>query len=188
MSNSDREKEDKFFIVGMTYKEAVQFLCDSGYFYSQVVKFQEGRGPDYFWDLNDKDFIRFRPKANTLEDGTVESHLTVKREDRGTVVDRLEINVPTRDPKKAYNFACSIWGEPDGYLYKDFVVMWLGDEYNVCLYQADFLDEAVLEIECDSKELREKTLTDLYMIGMGLKRLNESLYSLHKKYRSVKNG
>lgn len=174
----NRELEKKFKVTdGRTYQEVMAMLTGTPFFSNNIKEVVVGHGPDYFWSLGEEDFIRFRPRAQSDGMGFT-SHLTVKREDKGDTIDRVEINVPSKSPEKTLAFAKEVWGEPCNVIDKDYTVIWLGENLNVCVYTTDFSDEIILEIEGDCIRQIEKVQVDLFVVGLELEQIHSSLFKM----------
>ena len=132
-----------------------------------------GISTDQFWKAPNVDFIRLR--ANTKE-------LTVKITDRGTIEDRVEENLPTKDLKDAERWATAVFGAPVGTLEKVYQIYYvgapdLGEHFIVSLYEVTGYPALFLEIESDNLETVKVVEEDLSQ-QFTLKQEHRSLFDI----------
>lgn len=116
-----------------------------------------GISTDQFWTSPGVDFIRLR--ANTKE-------LTVKISDKGTIEDRVEENLPTKDLKDAERWATAVFGASVGSIEKVYQIYYVGgtdkaEGFIVSLYEVTGHPELFLEIEADNLDTVKAVEADL---------------------------
>lgn len=142
-----------------------------------------GSSIDVYWSLKPfqkkepfvkGDFVRVR----CMEDGT--GQITVKEQDRGTYVDRVEIDVGTKSPKEACELLAHMFGNPLGHIFKTYYVFFMEDDHTtVSLYEVH--DDGRIFVEVEAKNLRRanqllKEVLDV--VEAELVPVNRSLYEL----------
>jgi hypothetical protein len=132
-------------------------------------------GTDTYWNLGESAFVRIRPRT----DGSTQ--LTVKRKDRGTNLNRVEIDLSIKeDQSHVMKFMQSVHGSPAGNITKAYWVYWIKgeDEHtNLSLYTVKGYAGTFIECEASTKaklsEIEEKYLTDLGELTSELRSLYE---------------
>lgn len=143
MGYRNREIEKKF-TAEIGYKDATKLL-ESIFDYDRKIV---NASKDYYWHPGpgmQASFIRLR----YMPDGT--GQLTIKHADRDTNLNRIEIDVATKEPDQAKKFLQQLVGEPCGSIFKKYHVLFMGDEYTtVSIYQVRGDSRTFIEIEATS--------------------------------------
>lgn len=143
-----------------------------------------GSSTDTYWTISnpdvDADFIRMRERDGIRQ-------ITVKGKDKGTNLDRLEVDVDsTSDVSKITKLLTSAFGRPAGRVGKTYYVYWLGQsEYTtICCYSVDGHDypHTIVEVETTSRdkmlELEAKVIEAFRRKDMVIERAPGSLYEM----------
>lgn len=112
-----------------------------------------GSSVDTYWTIDnpdvDADFIRMRERDGIRQ-------ITVKGKDKGTNLDRLEVDVDsTSEVSKITKLLSSAFGKPTGRLGKTYYVYWLGktDHTTVCCYSMTEVDYPHVFIEVETTSM-----------------------------------
>jgi adenylate cyclase class IV len=150
MSYRNREIESKLIVSGMTLNEVNEVL--GSLFANSKSKMLFGSSVDTYWRIDnpdvDADFIRMRERDGIRQ-------ITVKGKDKGTNLDRLEVDVDsTSDVSKIVKLLTSAHGKPAGRIGKTYYVYWLGNSEHttVCCYSLNFPDRTHLHIDGNTQE------------------------------------
>lgn len=149
MSYRNREIESKLLVYGRALPEVNEVLSDL--FGTEKSRLLFGSSVDTYWRIDrddvDADFIRMRERDGIRQ-------ITVKGKDRGTNLDRLEVDVDsTSDVSKITRLLTAAHGKPAGRIGKTYYVYWLGssEHTTVCCYSVNFPDRTHLEIDTDQR-------------------------------------
>lgn len=158
-----------------TVVEAVRsFLVDNGYEeYTEIVN----AGTDLYWQLPKNvggDFLRLRKLKEKL------SEITVKHQDRGTVQDRVEIDLPVSDHKQAERLLSYLLGPSVAKITKRYHVFVLGNKHEtISVYQVVGYPGVFVESESRRGVMAAGRFNKLSQaVDGGLKMVNKSLYAL----------
>lgn len=147
-----------------------------------------GRSTDTYWHLPGDvgaDFARMRE----LEDGRTQ--ITVKAQDRGDSVDRLEIDVDTYTaPSRVGKLLRNMLGKPAGKIGKEYYVYWISnsDHTTISCYSVNEGNDVFIEVESTSKdEVLQLELKILEKLSdkVSIKRADGSLYEMYIKDSGV---
>lgn len=141
--------------------------------YTEIVN----SGTDLYWQLPKNvggDFLRLRKLKEKL------SEITVKHQDRGTVRDRVEIDLPVSDHKQAETLLSYLLGPSAAKVTKRYHVFVLGNKHEtVSVYQVVGYPGVFIESESRRGKLAQDRFDMLSAaIEGGLKTVNKSLYAL----------
>ena len=132
------------------------------------------------------DFIRVR-RRNT-EQGDISGQLTLKAQDRGSVINRVEIDVNCQDFETARVFSKAVFGEDMGKVSKRYHVHFSDDDTTtISVYQVDGDPEkrVFIEIEAKTKTLMtsitKKYLSYMSEHGISFDWCDGSLYQVFIK-------
>lgn len=154
--------------------ESVRSLLSKEYEeYTEIVN----SGTDLYWQLPKNvggDFLRLRKLKEKL------SEITVKHQDRGTVRDRVEIDLPVIDHKQAESLLSYLLGPSAAKVTKRYHVFILGNQHEtVSVYQVTGYPGVFVESESRRGRLAQERFDLLSSaIEGGLKTMNKSLYAL----------
>ena len=181
MCHDNREIEKKFLVAGKTLQETKELI-------EAIVKecsSDSGRSKDCYWHPKagmKADFVRLR----YMPDGT--GQMTVKYSDKGSNLDRIEIDVEVADPHQALSFLAQIHGEPAYNITKNFHSFWVDEEKstNISTYQIEGDSRVFLEVE--SRDLNQLThFESLLGTAVVLEHEERSLYQIFIKQKGDKN-
>lgn len=107
------------------------------------------------------------------------SQLTVKYTDKN-LNDRVEIDVPTNNPKAAEAFCRQLFGPPDGEIKKKYHVYFLNSHSNIAIYQIKNDPRVFVEIEATTRKRVDNILNVFQkkFPDLKLKQSTKSLYQL----------
>lgn len=184
MSYRNREIESKLLVYNTTLEQTNKILSK---LYGDVkTKLIFGSSVDTYWTISnpdvDADFIRMRERDGIRQ-------ITVKGKDKGTNLDRLEIDIDsTTDVSKITKLLTSAHGKPAGKVGKTYYVYWIGaSEYTtVCCYSVDHNGDdypnTVVEVETTSMEkmlqLESQVLDAFREKDLTIERAPGSLYDM----------
>lgn len=141
MGYRNREIELKLLVKNnSSFKDVSRLVFDN----FKVISAIKGASRDIYWKApkSKKDFIRVR----YLEDGR--SQITLKKIDKGSTLDRIEIDLETASPKQSIILLEALLGKPMGSVKKKYHVYWVGDtETNISIYRVDKSKNIYIEIE-----------------------------------------
>ncbi len=172
-----REIEVKLKVVsGHSFNEVCKAVQKA--FKGDVVKSIKETSSDYYWSVPKGcrgDFCRVR----SLSEGGAQ--LTVKYTDKGTNLDRIEVDVHVKDPIKAEMFLSTLFNRPKiGEVTKTYHLMFLDKkehENNVSVYQIRGTKDVYIEIEA----------TSIGKLNSYIKYLNEKLHKSIKFKREKRS-
>lgn len=111
-----------------------------------------GNAADLYWSTPSKspaDFVRLRRVSNASNEGQI----TAKATDKGSTVDRVEIDLPVDDYKQAKALMLATHGEPLANVVKKYHVYFLENEdTTVSVYQVRDDDRVFVEVEARTKK------------------------------------
>ena len=176
MGYKNREIEKKFAITDpkLTFGNVCNMIKES-LNKTKTLSNEKSNSKDIYWkspDLNAADFVRFR----FLPNGT--GQLTVKKADRGSNLNRIEIDLDTTEPKQAVKFLKQLFGEPLGFLHKDYFVIFI-DKYetNVSVYKIRGSPTIFVEIEARTLSAVNK-ICKIVFSDIKAKQESRSLYQI----------
>lgn len=154
MSYRNREIESKLLVYNTSLDQVNKILADL--FGDRKSRLLFGSSVDTYWTIADQsvdaDFIRMRERDGIRQ-------ITVKGRDRGTNLDRLEIDVDsTSDVGKITRLLTAAHGPSAGRIGKTYYVYWLTGESEhttICCYSVDVeggYPHTVVEVETTSTE------------------------------------
>jgi adenylate cyclase class IV len=182
MSYRDREIETKLVVNGITLDAVADIL--RGLFHSVTTRMVYGSSMDTYWALTGDqkaDFIRMRRLDNGI------TQITVKGQDRGNALNRMEIDVDTTtDAGKVQKLLTAAHGKATGNIKKTYYVYWLGlDEHTtISCYRVDQPEYPGVIIEAEATnetrmlELEFKILEHFAVIGIKCERAPGSLFNM----------
>jgi len=183
MGFQDREKEMKFIVKGATSIKEVEALLYKAYTNKNIEKVV-GASKDVYWHPVEKstcDFVRLRYPSTKTEPAT----LTVKKKDKGYMLDRIEIDVnfSGNESDKLEKLQIMALGKPAGSIFKDYSVLFLNKkEENVSVYKVKDSDHIFLEIEAQTtdkvRSFEAQLKKYLQDHNFDLVRIHQSLYDL----------
>lgn len=157
MSYRGREIEIKLQVEGMSLAEVnAELLSLYGETKTRMVY---GKSTDTYWHLPGDvgaDFARMRE----LDDGRTQ--LTVKAEDRGTSIDRLEIDVDTYTaPSRVLRLMRNMLGKPAGKITKEYYVYWISEDEHTNVSCYSIVDPAQELVFIEVESTNQSTVLDL---------------------------
>lgn len=171
----NRELERKYIVSRNGSYDTLKGLIT--YFQTDVLKdklepkgFFTGKDIDYFWPTKNGDFLRLRATNNQL---------TLKRTDRGSIQNRLEINAVV-ETNKMLELLKEERGEPSLRVEKDYIVYRMPDNAEISLYQAKNNPSVFLEVEAHSLRTLKSYCAKLAKF-LELELQTESLYAIMSK-------
>lgn len=184
MSYRNREIESKLLVHDTSLTQVNDVLATL--FGEEKSRLLFGSSIDTYWTISDPDvdadFIRMRERDGIRQ-------ITVKGKDRGTNLDRLEVDVDsTSDVGKIARLLTAAHGRPAGRIGKTYYVYWLNGESEhttVCAYSVDVEDgypHTVVEVETTSRDkmlaLEAKVVEEFNRKGYSIARAPGSLYEM----------
>lgn len=182
MSYRNREIESKLVIYDQTLSEVNSVLF--ALYGEEKTRLLFGSSVDTYWRIDnpdvDADFIRMRERDGIRQ-------ITVKGKDKGTNLDRLEVDVDsTSEVSKINRLLSSAFGRAAGKIGKTYYVYWIGSgEYTtVCCYSLTEIDypHIFVEVETTSQEkmlsLESEVILALTRCGMRAERAPGSLFEM----------
>lgn len=178
-SKNNREIEVKLQIEGLSLEEV---NAEVHHLLGPAVKRKlHGKSTDMYWPLhgsNGLGFVRTRKFDDEL------NCLTVKVKDKGTNLNRKEVDIYTTDShSKLVQFCRSLAGSPQGSIEKEYYVYWPTSETlpNVSVYKVTGDDSRVfVEIEAESvSELGEWITRVNEIFGYEAHEASGSLYDMY---------
>lgn len=187
MGYKNREIEVKLEVQGTSSINLVNREIDS--LFSDVrFKLIEGFSADTYWNkVNNPHKLGFF-RVREMEDGTCQ--LTVKEQDKGNNLDRIEIDLSSHDtPKQAKLLMTQLLGPSIGVIKKKYYVHILDSKHEerptVSVYKISGDDRVFVEIEAHSKKEVDRLLESVdfrfQAKGMTLKTETNSLFSIFIK-------
>lgn len=184
MSYRNREIESKLIV----YDQPLGVVNDvlASLYGQEKTKLLFGSSTDTYWSITDPevdaDFIRMRERDGIRQ-------ITVKGKDKGTNLDRLEVDVDsTSEVSKISKLLSSAHGKPAGRIGKTYYVYWLGksEHTTVCCYsvQPDICEypHTIVEVETTSRdymlELETQVIEAFRIKEMKIERAPGSLYEM----------
>jgi adenylate cyclase class IV len=162
MGYKNREVEVKMLAVGV---KGLQTMVDR---VEKALKTDQtdiiiGNAADLYWKAaqGPADFVRLRRVSNASNQGQI----TAKATDKGSNVDRVEIDLQTDDFKQAKALMYAVHGEPMAEVTKKYHVYFLeNSDTTVSVYQVRNDDRVFVEVEARSqrrvKEIIKMLLAD----------------------------
>ena len=183
MSYKNREIEIKLEVVGLSLSEVNKQLSEL--YSKQKTRMVFGKSSDTYWHLPSEagaDFARMRE----LEDGRTQ--MTVKAQDKGNAIDRLEIDVDTfTAPSRVAKLMRGMLGKPAAKIEKQYYVYWIDDNDHTtisCYTVNSNEDKVYIEVESTSKNhvlTLEAQVLDKISDKATIKRAEGSLYQMYVK-------
>lgn len=173
-----REIEKKAFILGdpATLIEVVKKV----YKYQDVIHVPQG--VDLLWD-RPNGYVRLR------EFGPRGVEMTVKKEDKGGVVDREEVNMDISSSiGVARKLTTSILGDPTVKIKGEHVIIKLRNDVVVSVSCTESLPYPILEIEGPSLDLVEYVFSEVSKVYASLALVDMSMFQLVINYARYKNS
>lgn len=179
MSFRNREIESKLLVENLSLAETNEILRS---IFPDFTRSVFGTSEDIYWTINGQEaqFIRLRRR----DDGVQE--ITVKARDRGTNLDRLEVDILSNSsPDKVVRLLTAAFGQPHPPVKKTYWVYWVGESQHdtVCCYQVG--SEVYIELETTSKS--KLLVTESKVVGefsrrvLSVRRAEGSLYEMYVK-------
>jgi len=153
-----REIERKLVVRTGATRESVDSVITHELMFmeNEIIR---GHSIDLYWrapiDGGRADFIRLRE----LEDGKCE--LTAKCQDKGSNVDRIEINVNIPDRPQLVNYMNLVHGEPTIRIEKSYTVFVLSPVLNVSTYRVKGDKRVFVEVEGPNIETVDAVINQL---------------------------
>lgn len=182
MSYRNREIESKLIVYDRTLTQVNEVLNEL--YGEDKTRLLFGSSVDTYWIIKDQDvdadFIRMRERDGIRQ-------ITVKGKDKGTNLDRLEVDVDsTSEVSKITKLITSAFGRSVGRIGKTYYVYWLGssEHTTVCCYSVDVVDypHTIVEVETTNRdhmlELEAQVIGAFRSRGMIIERAPGSLYEM----------
>lgn len=181
-----RELERKYLLKNISYHVAVGTL-EAFLEGDSDVRETVGSGEDVFWKISESEFARLREFNFNSEGLNCYGELTYKKNDTGSIEDRLETNIDLmtkKDYDNAEMMLTSIHGKRSHRCWKKYHIFWISDNTNIVVYKTDLDIPTILEVEGNSL-LEVELLSEIVsMLFPGLKQENRTLLELSE----VANG
>ncbi len=180
-----REIEQKLIVKGSSLEDVNVLMR---HFCSKSTKSVYGYSKDTYWHTQIyKTFVRMRERDGIRQ-------LTVKSEDRGDSLNRLEIDLDCTSPTSLISeFNKALFGRQAGVVEKKYYVYWLGEGLTICCYQCtvdgELKPEIVIEVEGETEEevaAYSDKLIQFYSIGMTIEKASGSLYHMYLEEKGLK--
>jgi adenylate cyclase class IV len=173
MGYRNRECEKKFTVVGSSYADAIEALEEAFDYDRRVINASK----DYYWRPLEGMKVSFG-RLRYMPNGT--GQMILKHKDRGTNVNRVEIDVEVDDPDQGKEFMAQLLGEPCGSIYKKYHVLFLGDEHTtVSIYSVRGDNGRVfVEVEAKTEAALERIEKRTAQAGIRLEYEPRSLYEI----------
>lgn len=182
MSYRNREIESKLVVYDRSLSEVDQVLAS---LYGEgKTRLLFGSSVDTYWRIDnpdvEADFIRMRERDGIRQ-------ITVKGKDRGTNLDRLEVDVDsTSEVSKITRLLTAAFGKPAGKIGKTYYVYWpsTSEHTTVCCYSLSEVDypHIIVEVETTSRdkmlEMEAEVVSAFGEKGMRIERAPGSLFEL----------
>jgi adenylate cyclase class IV len=183
MGANDREIEQKLIVTRAKGRKTldmheVEFHVRA-LFHDEETKYVDDHSKDVFWRGPGRKFmrVRFRPQGG--------GQFTLKDEDKGNNVDRVEVDVEVDHPDKVVRIETAMRGKPTGELWKAYYVHVLEDEHTtVSVYSVDDdpKSRVFIEVEATNHErmraLEETVKSRLEAVGLSVEKAPGSLFSM----------
>ena len=175
MGFRNREIETKLILKSYPSLDSVAIKVQKlfGYKCRDIIV---GHSRDTYWKAPagaKADFVRLR----YFQDGT--GQLTVKFSDRGTNVDRVELDLFIKDPKQARLVLIQLFGKPVGTVRKKYFVYFLENEHTtISVYKVDGDRRIFVEAEATTNGKMVRMINRLKKIPWEFYRSDKSLYQL----------
>lgn len=182
MSYRNREIESKLIVYNQPLGEVNDVLASL--YGQEKTKLLFGSSIDTYWRIDspevDADFIRMRERDGIRQ-------ITVKGKDKGTNLDRLEVDVDsTSEVGKITKLISSAFGKPAGRIGKTYYVYWLSrsEHTTVCCYSLSEVEypHTIVEVETTGRdymlELEAQVIDTFRSRGMTIERAPGSLYEM----------
>ena len=183
MGANDREIEQKLIVTRAKGSKPLD-MHEVEYhvramFLGEETKFVDDHSKDVFWRGPGRKFmrVRFRPQGG--------GQFTLKDEDKGNNVDRVEVDVEVDHPDKVVRIETAMRGRPTGELWKAYYVHVLEDEHTtVSVYSVDGdpKSRVFVEVEAENhdrmRELEDEVKSRLSDLGFKVEKAPGSLFSM----------
>lgn len=162
MGYKNREIEIKLLVTGYNYQTACDFVESTVKKlypkYDTEDDFVVGNATDIYWPAPRDgvgDFVRLR---KTSKGGQI----TLKSTDKGSNLDRVEIDLEVEDYKQAKELMLSLHGKPQATVTKKYNVYFLESEFtNVSVYQVKGDGRIFIEVESKTKGRLKEIIKEL---------------------------
>lgn len=139
-----------------------------------------GSATDIYWaapDDSEADFVRVRELDDADENGLMHQ-MTLKYSDKGSNINRVEVDVPIGNKTRAEKFLTYLLGDPLGQVTKDYTVHFLEDEHTtISVYQ--IIKDPRVFVEVEGKSLRRVKELITQISGMfEYVRVQQSLFQM----------
>lgn len=185
MGHKNREIEKKYVIADQTKTYNQVLTLFNTFFLEEADLVIKGAGRDDYWhpmDPSKADFIRVRP----MPDGSCQ--LTIKYTDKGSTLDRVEIDVPIKEPAQAHAFMSQLAGPMAGGIFKKYTVFMMDQkDTSISLYKITGDSRVFVEIEARSVGKVDKLYRAVNEI-ISITHEPRSLYQLFLGDSNVKNN
>lgn len=172
MGYKNREIEKKFVTPNTTLDTATSQIKGIIEYKSEISEASR----DLYWqspEAGKVDFIRLR----YFPDGS--GQLTIKHSDRGSNVNRVEIDVVVKDPDQAKKFLEYLYGDATGSIFKHYNVLFLDDDDHttISIYRVRGDQRIFVEVEAKTQAKVDQLQRSIEKV-MTLEHQTKSLYQL----------
>ncbi len=177
-SKGYRELEKKYRLAGTSYESAIALLYQAFPKYREV--YVNCKTIDsYFATAKKGCFVRIRDSWGQTGSGERKTlkEITVKNKDKGSNLDRREVNLAIDSVDVANELMATVLGEPSGAIKKVEYIFFLKQEIVVSL--AKIQGELYVEVEAPSKPLLKRTLSKVLAKMPHLEREYRSLFEIY---------
>lgn len=176
MGYKNREVEWKLIVDGQSMAAVDKIV--SGVFKEQCRPKVTGCASDIYWDSpedSDADFVRLR----MLDEPTPEraAQITLKSQDKGNNVNRIEVDLDVSDPRQANTLLSIMLGDPLGQITKKYYVYFLENEHTTVSIYKIVKDKTVF-VEVEGINLKRVKQLTKELIDGGIKFVGRSELSL----------
>jgi hypothetical protein len=183
MSKNAREIESKLIVESTSLKQIADILETA--FEQDTKKSLYGSSLDHYFLVPDRraraDFFRVRERDGIRQ-------ITVKGEDKGNVLDRMEIDIDSTSPiEDILKMAQAMFGPALGRISKTYHVYFINKWDTVCCYKVTEpnYDKVIVEVEASTMEkmldLERRAVEGLASKGIEVYRAPGSLYNMFIK-------
>jgi|GEM_PF-5685609 len=184
MGYKNREIEIKLLVKGCNSLKKIDNFCRE--LFKPIHTITDER-TDYYWPAIAVDFVRVRQMEKSKKG---KGQMTVKKCDKGSNLDRLEIDLDVIDVDQAIKLKSAEYGKPPKKLKKRYTVLFLDNfDTNVSIYQV--VDDKKVFVEVESRSLKKvnKIVNILKKsLPFPLEIIKKSLYDIFILRKGLKNG
>ncbi|NBP13540.1 hypothetical protein EBU95_03960 [bacterium] len=182
MGYNNREIEVKMLVKGCKSLKRVEKLCLGLFKPINVITDQR---TDYYWAAPATDFVRVRQMEKNKNG---HGQMTVKKTDRGSNFDRLEIDLDIFNVNQAVRLKTAEYGKKPKKLKKKYTILFLDRlDTNISVYQIDKDKRIFVEVESRNARKVNKLVKILQnRLPFPLEVIRKSLYDIFILRKGIK--